>query len=418
MTNKLKEKYYYEYVPELLDVRIPSATFYIPANPSQSMQDLNETRIHQLNSIWILAAQLEKSLLAKSDEQVTHVLSEIPRNEPKLDSVMFVRHNITNWQEPQNIQFEPSPVWHDDAAMITDEAAKVFLRNLLTKSKGQMRDKKIESGKRRREVEGIKRIRQAVREGKDKRDEVEIVRGIFAMQDELHLLDRKQMTAEVETATVTSVVGDLSLGAVNHNFRAQTFKIPTNCDLCGERIWGLSAKGFDCKDCGYTCHSKCEMKVPAECPGELSKEDKKKIKVERQERASTGPAFDSTTTPPTNGAAELPTLTRQNTMNSLSSGYSANASSVARSSSALPTVPDDDVPAELPAAPSPAPQPAATGRRRVVAPPPAQYINPPSTSNGGGNVQQGKMLYSYQATSEDEVTVEEDQDVIVVEPDG
>ena len=382
------------------------------------MQDLNETRVHQLNSIWTLAAQLEKSLLSKSDEQVTHLISEIPRNEPKLDSMMFLRHNVTNWQEPLDMQFEPSPVWHDDAAMVTDEMAKVFLRNLLTKSKGQMRDMKIEADKKRREVEGAKRVRQSVREGKDKRDEVEVVRAIFAMQEDLHLLDRKRLTAEVETSTVTSIVGDLSLGAMNHNFRAQTFKIPTNCDLCGERIWGLSAKGFDCKDCGYTCHSKCEMKVPAECPGELSKEDKKKMKAERQEKANSTPVYDSTTTSPTNGAAELPTLTRQNTMNSLSSGYSANAS-IGRSTSALPTVPDADGPAELSAASPPASKPAAPGRRRVIAPPPTQYISsPPPPSNGGAGEPHGKMLYPYQATGEDEISVDEGQDVVVVEPDG
>lgn len=382
------------------------------------MQDLNETRVHQLNSIWTLAAQLEKSLLSKSDEQVTHLISEIPRNDPKLDSMMFARHNATNWQEPLDMQFEPSPVWHDDAAMVTDETAKIFLRNLLMKSKGQMCDMKVEADKKRREVEGAKRVRQSVREGKDKRDEVEVVRAIFALQEDLHLLDRKRLTAEVETSTVTSIVGDLSLGAMNHNFRAQTFKIPTNCDLCGERIWGLSAKGFDCKDCGYTCHSKCEMKVPAECPGELSKEDKKKMKAERQEKANSTPVYDSTTTSPTNGAAELPTLTRQNTMNSLSSGYSANAS-LGRSTSALPTVPDADGPAELSAASTPAPKPAAPGRRRVIAPPPAQYISsPPPPSNASSGEPRGKMLYPYQATGEDEVSVDEGQDVIIVEPDG
>ena len=42
-------------------------------------------------------------------------------------------------------------------------------------------------------------------------------------------------------------------------------------DLCGDKIWGLSAKGSTCTDCGFSCHSKCEMKVPAKCPGVLDK---------------------------------------------------------------------------------------------------------------------------------------------------
>ncbi|PGG97790.1 hypothetical protein AJ79_09088 [Helicocarpus griseus UAMH5409] len=413
VTNKLKEKYYYEYIPELLN----------------GLQDVNETRVSKLNSIWTLAAQLEKSTLAKCDEHVSRLITEIPRNEPRLDSAMFIRHNMTTWQDPADAQFEPSPVWHDDSAMMTDEAAKVFLRNILTKSKAQAKELKMEADKKRREVDNAKRIRQSVREGKDKRDEAELVRSIFAMQEDLHLLDRKRLTAEVETSTITSVVGDLSFGAKNHNFRSQTFKIPTNCDLCGERIWGLSAKGFDCRDCGYTCHSKCEMKVPAECPGEQTKEEKKKLKAERQEAASAGPAIDLPMAPNGTGASELPALSRRDTMNSLSSGYAA---STARSTSALPTPQVAEEPAtEAPgSAPLAAAKPATAPprRNRIVAPPPAQYMSPPPVSDeadstGGlgsslkSSESRGKMMYPYEANGEDEITVDEGRDVTIIEPD-
>lgn len=381
----------------------------------QGLQDLNETRVSKLNSIWTLAAQLEKSLLAKSEEQVTHVISEIPRNDPKLDSMMFVRHNVTNWQDPADMQFEASPVWHDDSAMITDEAAKIFLRNVLTKSKGQVKELKADADKRRRDVENAKRVRQSIREGKDKRDEVEVVRAIFNMQEDLHSLDRKRLTAEVETSTIIAVVGDLSFGAMNHKFRAQTFKIPTNCDLCGERIWGLSAKGFDCGDCGYTCHSKCQMKVPAECPGEQTKEEKKKLKDERQEAAATVIATPATPAS-ANSASELPALGRRDTMNSLSSGYAASAT---KSNSALSS--NAEV-TELPAStPAPAKKPATIRKNRIVAPPPERYVSGPPPAAAAPvtpSEPRGKMLYAYQANGEDEITVEDGQDVVIVEPDG
>ncbi|KAL2380810.1 hypothetical protein RJ035_006658 [Blastomyces gilchristii] len=399
-------------------------------NNVKGLQDLNETRVSKLNSIWTLAAQLEKDTLTRCEQHVSHLLSEIPRNEPRLDSTMFIRHNMTNWQDPADVQFEPSPVWHDDAAMITDETAKVFLRNILVKSKAQAKELKVEADKKRREVENAKKIRQSIRDGRDKRDEAEVVRAIFAMQEDLHLLDRKRLTAEVETSTITSVVGDLSFGAENHNFRSQTFKIPTNCDLCGERIWGLSAKGFDCRDCGYTCHSKCEMKVPAECPGEQTKEEKKKLKIERQEAASSAPPIDVPA--PTNGASELPALSRRDTMNSLSSGYAASG---ARSASVISTPQVAEGPTELPASsPATTTKPATAPRRnRIVAPPPAQYISaPPPPANegdadgGGGRSRglsiksseaRGKMLYPYEANGEDEITVEGGREVTIVEPD-
>ncbi|PGH27628.1 hypothetical protein AJ80_00641 [Polytolypa hystricis UAMH7299] len=403
VTNKLKEKYYHEYVPEVLD----------------GLQDLNETRVSNLNAIWTHAAQLEKGMLTKNGQHVSHLISEIPRNEPRLDSMMFIRHNIVNWQDPVDMQFEPSPIWHDDAAMITDETAKVFLRNLLTKSKGQMKELKADADKRRREVENVKRIRQSVRDGKDQRDEVDVVRSLFAMQEDLHMMDRKRLTAEVETSTITSVVGDLSFGAKNHNFRTQTFKIPTNCDLCGERIWGLSAKGFDCRDCGYTCHSKCEMKVPAECPGEQSKEEKKKLKVERQEKASATPVIETPSSP--NGVSELPALSRKDTMSSLSSGYAASKSVSALSIAQTP----ETGPVELPAS-TPAVKKATPARRnRIVAPPPERYVSAPAPDEQASSLgssrtssePRGTMLYSYDAHGEDEIAVEEGRDLTVVQPD-
>ncbi|KAF4626628.1 hypothetical protein G7Y89_g11529 [Cudoniella acicularis] len=402
VTNKQKERYYHEYVPDLLD----------------SLQDLSESRTAKLNGIWSLAAQLEGEMLKRSTDYVSHLSQEIPRNQPPLDSMMFVRHNAGPWQEPPNKAFEPSPVWHDDDAMIVDDTAKVFLRNVLSKSKGQLGELRREVDKKRREVESIKRVKQAIREGKDKRDEVEIVRTIFALQEELHQVDHKRLTAEVETSTITAAVGDVTLGAKSHNFKSQTFKIPTNCDLCGERIWGLSAKGFDCRDCGYTCHSKCEMKVPAECPGEQSKEERKKLKQERQESANSLKSPGA----PSDSVAELPTMSRSNTMNSLSSGYAASANRSVSGSG--PRSPVEETPPERPTSLKPiASGPNIIRKNRIVAPPPAAYISelPGSAPNGSGpaasNEQKGKMLYAYDANGDGEVTVAEGKEVVILEPD-
>jgi hypothetical protein len=398
VTNKQKEKYYHEYVPDLLD----------------SLQDLSESRTAKLNGIWLLAAQLETGMLKRSTDFLTHLSSEIPRNVPALDSMMFVRHNAGPWQEPANKAFEPSPVWHDDGIMVVDETAKVFLRNVLGKSKLQLGDLRREVDKKRREVEGVKRVKQQIREGKDKRSEVEVVGALFAMQEELHQVDHKRLTAEVETSTITEAVGDVTLGAKSHNFKSQTFKIPTNCDLCGERIWGLSAKGFDCRDCGYTCHSKCEMKVPATCPGEQTKEEKKKLKGERQEAANGLKSPRG----PTDGVTELPTMSRSNTMNSLSSGYAASAH---RSVSGVPPkTPTEEAP---PAAAKPAISgPNTLRKNRVVAPPPAAYISelPGSAVNGSAasNEQKGKMLYAYEANDTGELTVGDGKEVTILEGDG
>lgn len=402
VTNKQKEKYYHDYVPELLD----------------SLQDLSEFKTLKLNGLWTMATTLETGMLQQSNSLVENLAQEVQRNQPHLDSMMYIRHNLGSFQEPADKGFEPSPVWHDDDTMVIDEAAKVFLRNVLNKSKSQLGDLRREVDKKRREVEGVKRTKQRIRDGSEAKDEVLVVTQLFALQEDLHQVDRKRVTAEVETSTITSTIGDVTLGAKNHNFKSQTFKIPTNCDLCGERIWGLSAKGFDCRDCGYTCHSKCEMKVPAECPGELSKEERKKHKAERQTAAGT--LLKPSGTP--DHVAEMPDLTRSNTMNSLSSGYAASAHRSVTGSVSAPKEPGEDAPPE----PGPRPSISSTGtarKPRLMAPPPSAYISelPGSSVNGsaaGKPEQKGKLLYTFEANGDGELSVPEGREVSIVEPDG
>lgn len=403
VTNKLKERYYHEYVPEVMD----------------GLQDLSEFRTLKLNSLWGIATQLESTLLLQSNGMIEHQGTEIERNLPHLDSMMYIQHNMGGFNEPSDKIFEASPVWHDDGAMIVDDTAKVYLRNVLSKSKSQLGELRREVDKKRREVDGLKRTKERVRQGAEKKDEVEVVRILFSLQEEFHTVDRQRLTAEVETSTITAVVGDVTLGAKNHNFKSQTFKIPTNCDLCGERIWGLSAKGFDCRDCGYTCHSKCEMKVPPNCPGEQSKDERKKLKAERQDSANKLLKPSATMTS-LNTSSDGPDLSRSNTMNSLSS-HSARAS-ITGSISGQPS------PAEAPKE-EPAPRAStssvkapggAARKNRVMAPPPAAYI-----SNGANapaepprDEKKGKMLYTFEGSGDGELSVQEGRDIILIEPDG
>ena len=116
---------------------------------------------------------------------MAHLSAEIPRNNPSLDSNMFVRHNAIQWQDPPDFVFEPSPVWLDSDGMAVDNTSKIFLRNILSQSKPLVNELKTESGQKRRELDNVKRARQNIREGRDKRDEVDCVRSQFAVQEDL-----------------------------------------------------------------------------------------------------------------------------------------------------------------------------------------------------------------------------------------
>lgn len=50
-----------------------------------------------------------------------------------------------------------------------------------------------------------------------------------------------------------------------HNFKLHSFKGLNWCEYCGNFLWGFTAQGVKCEDCGFSAHSKCSQKVPNDC---------------------------------------------------------------------------------------------------------------------------------------------------------
>ena len=113
--NRLKDKYYYQDIPEILDY----------------FQDLNESRVELLNKILKNALLLEKKRYDNIKGKLDTVEDVIARNQPHLDSAMFVKHNIRDWSEPQDSYFIPCEFWHDDESLVTKEPELTHLKKLL-----------------------------------------------------------------------------------------------------------------------------------------------------------------------------------------------------------------------------------------------------------------------------------------------
>ncbi|KAG8225298.1 hypothetical protein J437_LFUL001912 [Ladona fulva] len=50
-----------------------------------------------------------------------------------------------------------------------------------------------------------------------------------------------------------------------HSFKVHTFKGLNWCEFCGNFLWGFTAQGVKCEDCGFSAHSRCSEKVPNDC---------------------------------------------------------------------------------------------------------------------------------------------------------
>lgn len=61
-----------------------------------------------------------------------------------------------------------------------------------------------------------------------------------------------------------TIFSKLGLGFL-HNFHEVTVKKPTFCASCNGFLWGVSKKGYRCRDCGMICHKQCKDQVEVEC---------------------------------------------------------------------------------------------------------------------------------------------------------
>lgn len=100
--NRIKDKYYFQDVPEVLDL----------------LQDLSESRIFFLNDIWRSAKGFEVDAGERVHQRLKTADSVVAQNLPSLSTTMFIKHNLKHWKEPKDFCFEPSPVWHDDEKFV------------------------------------------------------------------------------------------------------------------------------------------------------------------------------------------------------------------------------------------------------------------------------------------------------------
>lgn len=118
VANRLKDKYYYQDVPEMLDY----------------FQELNESRVQILNKILKNAGIIERNSNDRVKEKLTVIDGTIDQNNPSLDLAMFVKHNMINWKEPADSYFIPSSIWHDDESLVVKEPELTQLKKLLNQS--------------------------------------------------------------------------------------------------------------------------------------------------------------------------------------------------------------------------------------------------------------------------------------------
>lgn len=249
VSNTAKQRFYQNDLPAI-------------QNSLQSLWTLSTHRFTASTAKAQSAIASHHELLASKHRDLETRASQVDTTQ---DQQLFAQHNQQRWQEPSGWSFEPCVGFFDTAEMSTEPAAVTFLQNRLLRCRSRIAELEPLVEAKSKEVDSLDRLRDTYQEQQSlgNPDEVmdnlfEAMRALFGFEIELHNL-------QSEVDTIVASIGSNQGQARPHRFKPASFGIPTTCNFCGDKIWGLAKQGAVCKPCGYTVHQKCEMKVPAEC---------------------------------------------------------------------------------------------------------------------------------------------------------
>lgn len=194
VANRLKDKYYYQDVPELLDY----------------LQEVNEARVGILNKLIKNASIVERNSHDRLKEKLHLIDTTAEQNQPSLDTAMFVKHNSGGWKEPDDFYFVPSDIWHDDESLVTKEPELTELKKVLARSSSEYTKWEAQAVDSRQKLEEA-----TVQRHKEKSDPTLKFDLAFSMS--LSILQRfmkddtQRVKYEVEIEVIQNYAGDKDL---------------------------------------------------------------------------------------------------------------------------------------------------------------------------------------------------------------
>ncbi|KAK7056961.1 Protein BZZ1 [Paramarasmius palmivorus] len=259
VANGTKSKYY--------SVDIPSL--------ENRLQVLQARLVERFTKILLHAQALQLSHLDVLKGRLAGLESTLGQVDPPRDQDLFIEYNIRPFSAPADWSFEPCHNFYDNprrihASIIKDElnvetTPKVFLQNRLRRCQAKLKELTPVIETKEREHQQLDKLVAAYTADRSLGNIDDITNNYLDVEHQLTLFKSSECILQAEIDTIVSAVGD-DVGAQQpHSFKSSSFSIPTTCGYCKTSIWGLSKQGKTCKVCNLSVHSKCELKVPADC---------------------------------------------------------------------------------------------------------------------------------------------------------
>ncbi|KAJ7505127.1 hypothetical protein B0H11DRAFT_1976959 [Mycena galericulata] len=249
IANNVKAKFYNEDLPGLED----------------QLQILQSRLVTRFAKILSHSQALQLSHLDVLKTRLANVEAVLDQVNPSKDQDLFIEHNIRSFIPPKDWTFEPCVNHYDTDAMSVEPAPKVFLQNKLSRSRAKLQELGPVVDSKRREQDQLLDVFMAYDSDHSLGSTDDVAENYLDANHQVISYATSERILNTEIEVISTAIGGDEGEQQHHSFKSSSFSIPTQCGYCKSSIWGLSKQGKTCRACNLSVHSKCELKVPADC---------------------------------------------------------------------------------------------------------------------------------------------------------
>jgi len=258
VANALRNKFYDEDTPYVFD----------------ELQAINEDMYQSFKEICSRQIEYEKDLYNICNENNDEILRSLNSINVSKDSEIYLRCYSKEWTKPEVLKFVPTSHWVDKEELVVDSQTSIVLKNMIQKGQERMLKIDLDINSKTSEYKKFEMICNSYDSNSNySKGEIDIIKNKKTdIMQNIIMAGNIKLICEVQINEISKYLGggggNGSKPERQHMFKAKKIINPTICDYCKEKLWG---KAYICKLCTFSCHIKCELKVPLECNGVKTK---------------------------------------------------------------------------------------------------------------------------------------------------
>jgi len=215
--------------------------------------------------------EYEKELFNNINEKNDEILRSLNSINVSKDSTIYLRCYSKEWTKPEPIPFIPTTHWEDKEELVVDSQTSVVLKNMVQKGNERMYKINLDINSKTSEYKKFEMICNSYDNNSNySKGEIDIIKNKkMDIMENIIMATNIKLICEVQINEISKYLGNNGPKVERqHVFKPKKIINPTICDYCKEKLWG---KAYTCQLCTFSCHIKCEIKVPLECNGVKTK---------------------------------------------------------------------------------------------------------------------------------------------------